>query len=106
MNARILLAIALASIALAANAQEPTPVSFPSVPPNTCAKPELPGANATRSIMDKFNNGYKAYGECIKKYIEGAKALSDAAIAAGNAAVVEYNKLAEEIKAHNEAINK
>ena len=106
MNARILLAIALASISLAANAQEQAPVSFPTVPPNNCVKPELPGANATRTLMDKFNANFKAYGECIKKYIEGAKALADAALAAGNAAVGDYNKLTEEIKAHNEAINK
>ena len=56
--------------------------------------------------MRRFNDNYKAYGECIKKYIEGAKALADAALAAGNAAVGEYNKLTEDIKAHNEAISK
>jgi hypothetical protein len=106
MSARILLAIALASIALAANAQEQPPINFPSVPPNNCVKPELPGSNAAPSLMRRFNDNYKAYGECIKKYIEGAKALADAALAAGNAAVGEYNKLTEDIKAHNEAISK
>lgn len=106
MNARILLAIALASVALAANSQEQPQVSFPSVPPNNCVKPELPGNNATQSLMRRFNDNYKAYGECIKKYIEGAKALADAALAAGNAAVGDYNKLTEEIKAHNDAVNK
>jgi len=106
MNPRLLLAAVIDSITLAAHAQEQQQVTFPSVPPNSCVKPELPGSNATQTIMRKFNDNYKAYGECIKKYIEGAKALADAALAAGNAAVGDYNKLTEEIKAHNEAVNK
>jgi hypothetical protein len=106
MNARVVIAVALAAIALAATAQEQPQINFPSVPPNNCVKPELPGSNATQSLMRKFNENYKTYGECIKKYIDGAKALADAALAAGNAAVGDYNKLTEEIKAHNEAINK
>jgi len=104
MNFRTLVAVALAASAIAANAEEPASVTMPTVPPHNCVKPELPGANATASIMRRFNDTYKAYGECIKKYIDGAKALSDAAMIAGNNAVNEYNKLTEEIKAHNEAL--
>jgi len=106
MNARILFAIALGASAMVVNAQEPAPVNMPTVPPHNCVKPELPGANANNARMRQFNDSYKAYGECIRKYIEGAKALADSALAAGNNAVTEYNKLTEDIKAHNEALNK
>jgi len=105
MNFRMLVAFAIAASAMAAGAQEPpAPVTMPTIPAHNCGKPELPGANATQATMRKFNDTYKAYSECIRKYVEGAKTLADAALAAGNSAVVEYNKLTEEIKAHNEAL--
>ena len=53
--------------------------------------------------VSELAGNYKAYGECINKYIADAKALSDAALAAGNKAVDEFNKLSAEIKAQNEA---
>ena len=81
MNARILFAIALGASAMVVNAQEPAPVNMPTVPPHNCVKPELPGANANNARMRQFNDSYKAYGECIRKYIEGAKALADSALA-------------------------
>ncbi|HXX85138.1 MAG TPA: hypothetical protein VEN29_14290 [Casimicrobiaceae bacterium] len=103
MNVRTLLAVALAASAISASAQEPAPVVMPAVPAHNCVKPDLPGANATQSTMRKFNDTYKTYGECIKKYIDGAKALADAAMTAGNNAVNEYNKLTDQIKAYNDA---
>ena len=58
---------------------------MPTVPPHNCVKPELPGANANNARMRQFNDSYKAYGECIRKYIEGAKALADSALDGRNA---------------------
>lgn len=105
MNVRTLFAVAFAASAISANAQEqPAPVAMPTVPAHNCVKPELPGANATQSVMRRFNDTYKNYGECIKKYIDGAKALADSAMQAGNNAVNEYNKLTEQIKSHNETL--
>jgi hypothetical protein len=104
MNVRMLFAVALAATALTAKAEEPAPVTMPTVPPHNCVKPDLPGTNATQSQLKKFNETYKVYDQCIKKYIDSAKALADAAMAAGNNAIVEYNKLAEQIKAYNEAV--
>ena len=105
MNVRTLFAMVLAASAISANAQEqPAPVAMPTVPAHNCVKPEIPGANATQSMMRKFNETYKNYGECIKKYIDGAKALADSAMQAGNNAIIEYNKLTEQIKTHNEAL--
>jgi hypothetical protein len=104
MNVRMLVAVAFAASALTANAEEPLPFTMPTVPPHNCVKPELPGANATQSMMRRFNETYKAYGDCIKKYVDAAKTLADSALAAGNNAVVEYNKLTEQIKVHNEAL--
>ena len=106
MNVRMLFAVALAASALTANAEEPAPVTMPTVPPHNCVKPDLPGPNPTQSVLKRFNETYKVYDQCIKKYIDNAKALADAAMAAGNNAIVEYNKLAEQIKAYNDATPK
>jgi len=104
MNVRTLFAIALVAGAICANAQEqPAPVAMPTVPAHNCVKPDLPGANATQSVLKKFNETFKVYDQCIKKYIDGTKALSDAAMLAGNNAITEYNKLAEQMKAYNDA---
>jgi hypothetical protein len=105
MNVRTLFAMVLAASAISANAQEqPAPVAMPTVPAHNCVKPEIPGANATQSTLKRFNESYKAYDQCIKKYIDGVKALSDSAMQAGNNAVTEYNKLAEQIKAYNDSV--
>jgi hypothetical protein len=104
MNIRMLLAVAIAASAMSANAEEPAPVTMPTVPPHNCVKPELPGPSASQSMLKRFNESYKAYDQCIKKYIESAKALADSAMQAGNNAITEYNKLAEQIKAYNDSI--
>jgi hypothetical protein len=104
---RSILAVALLAVsvlATPASAQEqPAPVAMPAVPPHNCVKPETVGSLASALQIRTFNRTYAAYGECIKKYTDSAKALSEAALAAGNKAVDEYNKLAAEIKAQNEA---
>ena len=84
-------------------------VTFPvaaqvTIPKNTCPKPdEFPGRLATERVRVAWSKTIDAYGECIKKYAEDARALSAAAVSAGNKAVDEYNKLALELKAQNEA---
>ena len=88
----------------AAFAQEqPPPVTMPAVPQHNCVKPEPVNSLSSQNQIRTFNRTYKAYGECIKKYADDAKALSEAALAAGNKAVEEFNKLSAEIKAQNEA---
>jgi hypothetical protein len=109
MTLRPLLNVALAAVAAVASfahAQEPAPPVMPKVPPHTCVKPEVLNSFASQNQIRTFNRTYKAYGECINKYIESTKALADAAVAAGNNAVDEFNKLAVEIKAQNEAAPK
>jgi hypothetical protein len=106
MTLRPLFSVALAAVAAvatSAHAQEPAPVAMPKVPPHNCVKPELLSSFASQNQIKTFNRTYKAYGECINKYIDGTKALADAAVAAGNSAIDEFNKLAGEIKAQNEA---
>lgn len=107
MVCRSILAAALAAIsafATLASAQEQrAPVAMPAIPPHNCVKPETVGSLASPAQIRTFNRTYAAYGECIKKYADDARALSDAAVAAGNKAVEEYNKLAVELKAQNEA---
>jgi hypothetical protein len=96
------IATSLAVIAAGANAQA-VPVTMPAIPPHNCVKPEFPGRLASSTRITAFNKDYTAYGECIKKYVDDTKSMVNAAVAAGNGAVDEFNKFAAEIKAQNEA---
>jgi hypothetical protein len=96
------IATSLAVIAAGAHAQA-VPVTMPAIPPHNCVKPEFPGRLASSTRINAFNKDYTAYGECIKKYVDDTKSMVNAAVAAGNGAVDEFNKFAAEIKAQNEA---
>ena len=92
----------LAAIAFAASladAQQPAAPPMPVVPVSTCAKPDLPGAFADQRRFDRFNKEYKAYADCIKKYIAETKAVSDANVEAGNKAIKEFNAFNDELAA-------
>ena len=107
MNPRLFLIAVIAALALAglpALAQAPaTATAMPAVPPHSCVAPEYPGKDASKSRVDKFNQDYKTYGECIKKYVEDTKLWVKAAADAGNKAIDEYNKFAEDINKRIEA---
>ena len=96
------IATSLAVIAAGAHAQA-VPVTMPAIPPHNCVKPEYPGRLASPNRISAFNKESTGYGECIKKYVDDTKAMANAAVAAGNGAVDEFNKFAAEIKAQNEA---
>jgi len=98
-----------ACAALPALAQTPpASTTMPSVPASTCVKPEYPGrlALTVDSKVKAFNRDYNAYRDCTNKYVEGTKKLANDAIAAGNTAVDDFNKFAEEVKAQNDAASK
>jgi hypothetical protein len=82
----------------------PASATMPSVPANTCVKPEFPGRLALTSPakVNAFNKEYNAYRDCTNKYVDGTKKLVNDAIAAGNTAVDDFNKFAEEIKAQSD----
>jgi len=104
MRLRPLSAIALLFAVLTAHAQNtPAPVAMPAVPPHNCVIPEYPGKLASNTRINAFNREFKGYGECIKKYIDDTKALTNAAIEAGNKAIDEYNKAVKDIKAQTAA---
>ena len=67
------------------------------MPATTCVKPDLPGAFADSRRFERFNKEGKAYSDCIKKYVDETKALSDATIEAGNKAIKEYNAFVAEV---------
>jgi hypothetical protein len=95
---RVVAAHTLVTIALTASiagAQQP---AAPAIPALTCVKPELPGAFADSRRLDRFNKEGKTYGDCIKKYVDETKAISDAAIEAGNKAIKDYNAFAAEVE--------
>ena len=105
MICRLFLATSLAaSLAVAAGAHAQTaPVTAPVViPPHKCVKPEYPGKSASNQKFTAFNKEYVAYGACIQKYVDETKLILNAAAAAVNGAVEEFNKFGEDIKAQDE----
>jgi hypothetical protein len=71
---------------------------LPTIPPANCKQPEYPGSNAQNSMIVAFNKDYKAYGECIRKYVEENRAWIDAVVETNNKAVEEYNKYNTDLK--------
>ena len=110
MICRLLLAASLAaSLAVAATgayaqaAPATAPVTAPvTIPPHKCVKPEYPGKSASNQKFVAFNKDYVAYGACIQKYVDETKLILNAAAAAVNGAVEEFNKFGEDIKAQDE----
>lgn len=109
MMLRVSAATSIAALVLGvtcASAQSPAAVptaTAPAVPPNTCVKPEFPGKLASTARVNAFNKEFKAYGDCIRKYIDDVKAIAVAATAAGNSAIDEYNAYSADLKAKIEA---
>ncbi len=62
----------------------------------------LPIVGSKGGPATAFNRDFNAYGECVKKYVEETKVIINAAAAAGNGAVEEFNKFAADIKAQDE----
>jgi len=104
-----MLAALAATLAAPAFAQTATPVvattsqSF-TVPQSPCTAPKFPTksegttqANYNK-VVEKFNADYKAYGECIKKYVEDTKVWVKEVADAGNKAIDEYNKYNADLK--------
>ena len=104
MYLRPLFALLIAAFSLGAAAQTPAPTTAATpVAQNTCVKPEYPGRPASEARVTAFNRDFKAYGECVKKYVDQNKAIADAATASANRAIDEYNTYTAEIKAKIEA---
>ena len=55
--------------------------------------------------MTAVNRDFKAYGECVKTYVDQNKAIAEAATTSANRAIDEYNTYTAEIKAKIEANN-
>ena len=107
MRFRLIFAASIAALSLGAVAQTPAPpaAGAPLVPANTCVKPEFSGRLASDPNMTTFNRLFKAYGECVKAYVEHNKAIAEAATAAANRVVDEYNSYTADVKAKIEAEN-
>jgi predicted transcriptional regulator len=106
MICRLFLAASLAAslaVAAASAYAQAEPVTTPAIPPHKCVKPEYPGKLASNQRFTAFNKDYTAYGACIRKYVDETKLVLDAAAAAVNGAVDEFNKFAADIKAQDEA---
>lgn len=104
MHLRPLFLLSIAAFSLGAAAQTPAPAgAAPIVAANTCVKPEYPGKPASEPRVTAFNRDFKAYGECVKKYVDQNKAIAEAATTSANRAIDEYNTYTAEIKAKIEA---
>ena len=102
-----LLVVTCASAQTPAPAPAPAPAAgaAPTMPPNTCVKPEFPGKLASSTRAAVFNKELKAYGDCVKKYIGELRNIANAATAAGNSAIDEYNAYQAELKAKIDEAN-
>jgi len=97
----------LALTAFAAQAQTPAPAAAaPAVPAikHTCVKAEWPGRVATQTASKRFDAEHKTYGDCIRAFVadqskqnQEAVAKANAHVAAGNAAIAEYNDYIKEL---------
>lgn len=98
---RIALALALAGCAGFAFAQNKIDVPKP----DCGAKPEYPGRLVMTSDMRRrnFDREVTKWAECMKTYVNDRKAASEAHMAAGNAAIDEYNNTIKKIKDDEEA---
>jgi Spy/CpxP family protein refolding chaperone len=111
---RIALAASLLLAASAAFAQAPAPASAPARPapevpkPKCEPKPEFPGRLAMTSDSRRrlFQREYKDYSDCMKAYVQDRQAASEANLAAGNAAVVEFNDVAKKLNEAQAEANK
>jgi hypothetical protein len=89
---------AAAPAAAPAPAAEAASTAAPAYPAPNCVTPNYPGKSGTDAQVLAFNRDFKAYGDCIRKYVDDARALSNAAIEAGNKVVLEYNKYTEDTR--------
>jgi Spy/CpxP family protein refolding chaperone len=110
---RIALAASLLLAASVAFAQAPAPAPArapaPEVPKPKCEpKPEFPGRLAMTSDSRRrlFQREYKDYSDCMKAYVQDRQAASEANLAAGNAAVVEFNEVAKKLNEAQAEANK
>jgi hypothetical protein len=108
-------ATAALSLAASAFAQTPAPAAAtataapaadaaPTVAKHNCAKPDLPGSSKTTTDiqMKRFVDELNKYKACLQTYAGNQQKLAEAAVAAGNAAIMEYNAFVE---AANKASN-
>jgi hypothetical protein len=98
------------SLALAAGdalaqtaAAPPAPSPAVAIPVSTCVKPEYPGRFASPPRLSTFNQNLTAYSDCVKKYVESVRSIANAAAAAANGAIDDYNKFTADLKAQDEA---
>ena len=89
-----------ASAALAQTASSSgEPGGGTAIPPPGCNKPEYPGNFATDARRSAFNREYKAYGDCVKAYVESMRKLTEQAQAAANRVVDDYNNYSKALQA-------
>ena len=107
------IAATLAIVALPAFAQTAAPqtaANSPSenfvVPSHHCVAPPYPTKENTMQLrgdaynraIEAFNRDAKAYGECMKKYVDDSKVWLKQVADAGNKAIEEYNKFNADLR--------
>ena len=91
-----------AAPAAAAGANANAPVTVPAVPASNCIKPDYPGRLASDSRIRAFNRYYKAYADCVSKYVTDMQGLIKDADASARTLVDEFNALTTMLKAEAE----
>jgi hypothetical protein len=79
--------------AAAAVAQQPAPAKVT----HNCVKPDHPGPYAREQQLKAFTKSVETYKNCMQKFAADQQEIAKAAVAAGNAAVKEFNDFAAEV---------
>lgn len=104
---KTLTALAFSAAALTVGAQQPATPAASAAPvvKHNCVKTEYPGRLATTTRQKVFERDLEAYKKCIMGFVDEQRKAAETAIeiqkahvAAGNAAISEYN---EHVKALN-----
>jgi hypothetical protein len=90
----------------AAAAAPATTAALPVIPAHACVAPTFPPKEAANAKIVAFNTDYKAYGDCIKKYVDDNRTWVNAVVDNNNKAIDEYNKYNENLKQQIEAAKK
>lgn len=85
----------IATLFIPAFAEEPAPIAIAK---HNCVKPEAPSKFASDSRQKQFRKEVDALKACMVKYGEDQRKLAEAAIAAGNAAIQEYNEFVKSLQ--------
>jgi hypothetical protein len=77
-----------------------------NTPKHTCAQPNDPGRLTSEGMAQQFRKDMEVYRECLSAYATDMRRVAEAHVAAGNAAVEEFNTYAKGVTERQNERNK